>query len=142
MPGSLATVAAAMFAGAALYVSVAEHPARIRLDNHAALAEWHTAYPRATIMQVTLALVAGLLGLVEGLPTLDFRWLAGSAAILANIPYTFLVVWGINKQLRSITPDRASPESRELLTQWGRLHTVRTVLGITGALLFAWALHG
>lgn len=141
MPGSLATVAAAMFAGAALYVSVAEHPARIRLDNHAALAEWHIAYPRATIMQVTLALAAGFLGLIEGLTTMDPRWLVGSAVIFANIPYTLLVVWGTNKQLNAIPADRASPESRELLVQWARLHTVRTLLGLAGALLFAWALR-
>src|SRR3546814_11177888 len=51
----LALITAALFAGAALYVSLAEHPARMRLDDRSALAHWKPSYARATWLQASLA---------------------------------------------------------------------------------------
>src|SRR3546814_17883404 len=59
----LALITAALFAGAALYVSLAEHPARMRLDDLSALAHWKPSYARAPWMQASLALLSAALGL-------------------------------------------------------------------------------
>ena len=84
MFGDFALVAAAMFAGAALYISVAEHPARMDLDDAPALAHWHVAYPRGAMMQATLALIGSVLGLLEWLVTGNALWLLGALVLFAN----------------------------------------------------------
>src|SRR5689334_14119250 len=46
MLGLLALVTASIFFGAAMYINIAEHPARMGLPDGAALAEWGPAYRR------------------------------------------------------------------------------------------------
>lgn len=61
--GHLALVIAAVFTGAAVYISVVEQPARSRLDAAGGqLIEWKPAYARAAAMQAPLALIGSLAG--------------------------------------------------------------------------------
>ena len=50
-----ATGCAAMFAGAALYINVAEHPARMTLDVVSARKQWVESFNRAKYLQVCIA---------------------------------------------------------------------------------------
>jgi hypothetical protein len=54
----IATVSAAIFAGAALYINLVEHPARMQLDTRSAVMEWAPSYKRATRMQAPLAVLS------------------------------------------------------------------------------------
>jgi len=54
----LAAFCAALFAGAALYICVAEHTARMQFDTRAAAEQWAPSYKRATWMQASLAMVS------------------------------------------------------------------------------------
>ena len=136
----LAQVVAAFFAGAAVYVSLVEDPARAALDDRAQLQEWKPSYARGAVLQSSLALIGFALGATAWWLLGDWRWLAGALALLAGWPYTLLLIMPTNNALKKMTLAEAGPGSRELVERWGRLHLGRTVLGLAGMALFFWAL--
>jgi hypothetical protein len=139
MFGQFAFLAAALFAGAAFYVSFAEHPARLELDDNAALAQWQESYPRGALMQATLALIGSVLGVLEWIVTSDYFWLLGALVLFANWPYTFISIMPTNRALEALPIHDAGPDARPTLERWGRLHALRTVLGLISVGLFLWA---
>jgi hypothetical protein len=138
----LATFCAAIFAGAALYINLAEHPARLSLDTAAATAQWAPSYRRATFMQAPLAIVASLAGFGAWVLGGGVVWLTAAILIGTVVPFTFLGIMPTNQKLLAPTRDRASPETRRLLQKWGWLHAVRSALSLLATALMLWALLG
>ena len=139
LAGQLSLIAAALFSGAAIYVSVAEQPARLHLGDQALLTQWKPAYKRGLAMQAPLALVGSILGLLTAWQTKDWLWLVGAVVLLANWPYTLLVVAPVNRQLTRTHSASAGSKSRMLIEKWGTLHAVRSALGLVAMLIFLWA---
>ena len=137
--GQLALTVAAIFAGAAAYVSIAEHPARSTLDDRSMLTEWQPAYKRGAAMQAPLAIAGFLLGLLAWWQTGGWLWLLGAVLLVANWPYTLLAIMPTNNKLMALDPASAGPDSRRLMDKWGRLHAGRTALGLAATLIFLWA---
>ncbi len=138
--GQFAVVVAAIFAGAAIYINIAEHPARMRLEDSPLLAQWKPSYKRGFAMQSSLAVVGCLLGLGAWYLTRDWRWVLGAVVLISNWPFTFVAIMPINNRLMAMAVESPSDEMRGLMVHWGRLHAVRSALGATTTAIFVWAM--
>jgi hypothetical protein len=139
MAGHLALIVAAVFSGAAAYVNLVEQPARFRFDTQALLEEWKPSYKRGTMMQAPLALAGFALGLAAWWQTRDFLFLAGGIMMLANWPWTILVIKPVNAVLMATEPEQAGAQTKALIAKWGWLHAVRTAVGFVATSAFLWA---
>ena len=138
----LASMSAALFAGAALYINVVEHPARMGLDTRMAALQWAPSYKRATWLQAPLAVLSLLCGTGVWLLGGGIGWLVAALLVGAVVPFTYGVIMPTNHQLLAPERNLASAETRGLLVRWGQLHAVRTVLSLAGALVYAWLILG
>ncbi len=140
LAGYLALMVAALFTGAAFYISYAEQPARLGLDDRALLAQWKAAYKRGFAMQAPLAIIGFVLGVVAWWMTSRVAFFIGAILLLANWPWTTLGIMPTNKTLMATGLEDAAPHSRALIVKWNRLHSVRTALGCVAILAFLIAL--
>ena len=69
----------------------------------------------------------------------DWRWIPGALVLVANWPYTLLVIQPTNAALKATDLARAGPQSRASIERWGSLHAGRTALGAVATLLYLWA---
>jgi Domain of unknown function (DUF1772) len=136
MFGLIALVLAAIFFGAAIYINVAEHPARLKLAVGATLEQWGPSYKRGFAMQASLAVASSLFGFVAWWMSANPLWAIGSVIILINWPYTLLVIMPVNHRLEATPIAEASPETKALLVHWGRLHAGRSGLSFIATLIF------
>ena len=132
----MATLSAGLFAGAAIYIDLAEQPARKRIDTSAALAEWRPSYKRAAVVQPLLAGVGFLSAVAAWLLGGSVWWLVGAVLLVAVIPYTLIVVFPTNNKLLDPAIDKNPDMARRLLIRWGRLHTVRSIMSVATFLVF------
>jgi hypothetical protein len=134
----VATLSAALFAGAALYINVAEHPSRMDLETRMAALQWAPSYKRATWLQAPLAIVSLFCGVGVWLMGRGWGWLIAAVLVGSVVPFTLLVIMPTNHKLLAPARDLSSSETRELLVRWGRLHAVRTLLSLAGAMVYLW----
>jgi len=139
LAGQLALTTAAVFTGAAIYVSVCEQPARLKLDDRALLIEWKPSYKHGAAMQAPLALIGTALGATAWWQTHDWIWLLGAIVFLSAWPYTLLVIRPTNNELLTTDPGFAGARSRALIEKWGWLHAGRSAIGALTTVLFLWA---
>ena len=132
----LAALSTCLFAGAAIYINLVEHPARMGCDTVTAVTVWAPSYKRATVMQASLAIVGFLTGVAVWLLGGALAWLVGALLIGAVIPFTFVVIMPTNHQLLAPGRDISSAETRGLLEKWGKLHGVRSAPGFFAAVVY------
>ena len=131
----VATVAAGLFAGAAVYITAVEHPARVGCGTELALREFAPSYKRGAAMQASLAVIGCLAGLGAGWVRQD-PVIVGAALLLgAVVPFTLIVIFPTNKRLFDASLDPQGSDAALLLARWGRLHAVRSALSIAAFVL-------
>src|SRR5437762_13439367 len=124
----LALCSCGLFAGAALYINLVEHPARMSCDVAVALTEFRPSYKRATVMQASLAAVSCATGIATWLQGASLNWLIRSLLSGAVILFTLIVILPTHRRLLDSTLDLNSDVHLQLLRPGVLLHAVRTVL--------------
>jgi uncharacterized membrane protein len=132
----VATWSAGLFAGAALYINLVEHPARLQCGTALAVTQFAPSYHRAAVLQASLAAVGSVSAAAAWLIGAKLSWLIGGFFLVAVIPFTLLVIFPTNKQLLDPALEKDSQRARQLLTHWGRLHAVRSVLSLIAFVIF------
>ncbi len=136
----VAVLACGRFTGAAVYISLVEHPARMECGLEIAATEFPPSYRRASVMQATLAALGLLSSFAAWLAGATFWWFISGLLLGSVIPFTLIVILPTNKQLLNPALDRRSAQTEQLLARWGALHAVRSVVGAVALLLFMYLL--
>ena len=137
---ALATVCAGTFFGAAIYINLVEHPARISCGQELAVREFGPSYARASVMQATLAIVGCVVGLIAAWQRRDVQTAIAAVLLGLVVPFTLIVIFPTNKQLLAPDLDSTSESAGVLLSRWNRLHAVRSVLSGIAFALFLYRL--
>jgi hypothetical protein len=132
----IATFCAGTFFGAAIYINLVEHPARVSCGIDLAVREFGPSYQRAAVMQGSLAVLGCLTGLVAAWRAADL-WIAAAALLFGLVvPVTLLVIFPTNKELLDPALDLGNPRAAALLRRWNQLHALRTALSGFAFVLF------
>jgi uncharacterized membrane protein len=132
----IAVMSCTFFTGAAIYINLVEHPARMGCDTKTAVTVWAPSYKRATVMQASLAILSFLSGISAWLLGDSVLWLIGAVVVGLVVPFTFIAIMPTNHQLLEPGRDLASEETRKLLEKWGKLHAVRSVLSLVASVIY------
>jgi len=129
----VAVLTCSLFTGAAVYITLVEHPARMECGVEIAATEFPPSYRRASVMQASLAAVGLVSSIAAWLAGAPFWWLIAGTLLGSVTPFTPIVILPTNKQLMEAALDRRSPEAGQLLARWGALHAARSVLSAMAA---------
>ncbi len=139
MFGFLATLFSGLFAGAAAYVSLVEHWARLHAGPAVALAQFRAGFRRARAMQAALAMGGGVCAAIAWLAGDGLSWLLAALLLFGIVGFTLRMITPVYSRLLDSQLTAESAEAGDLLERWWYLHHVRTVMGV---LAFAIALGG
>jgi hypothetical protein len=107
----VAVLSCSLFTGAAVYINLVEHPARMECGAELAATEFRPSYRRATITQATLAALGLLSSIAAWLSGARFWWAIAGVLLGSVIPFTLIVILPTNKQLLNPALDRRSPQT-------------------------------
>jgi hypothetical protein len=123
----IATFCCGVFFGAALYVSLVQHPAAQETGADFAARFFGPMYRRAAAMQAALALIGFLAGIAAWWSAAGGLWLAAALLLVFSVPFTLFIIKPVNDVL--LAGNCPIEERRALLDRWGRLHWMRTIAG-------------
>ena len=132
----IAVLSCTIFAGAAIYINLVEHPARMDCGTKIAATVWAPSYHRATMMQAPLAIVSFLAGTTVWILGGSVTWFVGALLIGLVVPVTFLIIMPTNEQLLIPSRNLESNETHALLNRWAKFHGIRSILSLIASIIY------
>jgi len=132
----ISTYCCAIFAGAAIYINLGEHPARLECGTALAATVFPGSYKRAAALQAPLALFGFVFSIVAFLNGASVWWLIAGFLLFLVVPFTFIAIMPTNKKLLNPKVEKKSKTTHQLLVNWGKLHAVRSVLSLLSLFIF------
>jgi len=133
---TLSTLSAGLFAVAAIYINMVEHPARMECGTELAVLAFGSSYRRGAVFMGALLVSGFFAATATWLTSSVVWWLVGASVLMAPVPFTLIAIFPLNKRLLDASLEKDSDAAVRLLTRWGRLHVVRSLLGLTSFLIF------
>lgn len=127
------------FFGAAVYISLAQHPAAIEAGVTVGGRFFPPMYKRAAPMQIVLALIGFAAGVLAWYYSGGYLWLVGGLFLISVVPITLVFIKPINDVLLNPENDPESRDTQQLLVKWGPKHWNRTVVSGIAFLLYLFA---
>ena len=135
----LAIFCCGTFFGAALYISLAQHPAALEAGTSVGGRFFPPMYKRAAPLQILLAVLGFLGGVLAWWVESGGLWLVGSIFLISVVPVTLALIKPINDVLLSSDNDPDSQETQGLLIRWGPKHWIRTIVSGVAFVLYIYA---
>ena len=131
----IATLVAGLFAGAAGYISLVEHWARLQAGPTVALAQFRPGFPRARGIQATLALIGVASSTAAFFSGGGVAWLVVAALMFAIVAFTLSVITPLYNRLLEPALTAESPDTLPTLHRWGVLHHFRSAAGFAAFII-------
>lgn len=138
----LATFCSGTFFGAAVYISIAQHPAAMEAGAGVGGRFFPPMYRRAAPMQILLAVVGSLAGILAWVFGGPLPWLFGALLLASVIPITLFAIKPINDVLLDPLHDADASDTEDLLRRWGPKHWLRSIVSGVSFILFLIAYAG
>ncbi|MEL0082998.1 MAG: DUF1772 domain-containing protein [Gammaproteobacteria bacterium] len=132
----IAIVGSGTFFGAALYISLAQHPATLECGPSIGGRFFPPMYNRAAPLQITMAIAGSVAGVGVWYLSSGYLWLIGALLLVSVIPITLIIIKPVNDILLSPDHDPDSPETESLLNRWGPKHWLRTIVSGVSFILY------
>ncbi len=132
----IATFCTGVFFGAAIYISIVQHPAVMKAGLGVGGRFFPPMYRRAAPMQISLAVVGTLSGFAVFGVGGNILWAIGSLFLVSVIPITLVVIKPINDVLLDESRDPDASDTAGLLRQWSLKHWWRSVMSGIAFILF------
>jgi Domain of unknown function (DUF1772) len=107
----VAILTATLLSGAAIYVNLVEHPARMERGTEFAASVFGPSYRRAAVMRSILALSATVAGVGARFMGGRLAWFLGALLIFIVVPFTLVAIRPTNERVLDSGFDLTSEEA-------------------------------
>jgi hypothetical protein len=138
----IATLAAGIWTGSAIYIGFAEHPSALKVGLNFATEYFRHMSKRTAPFMMVMSATSGIAAMYVWWNTGSSAWLAGGILQLGMFPLTAALIVPTNIKLIRIDPVAEPDLTAALHKRWGQMHWLRTVIGSVSFPLFLWLLSG